>query len=73
MIKAMLTAAAALTLVACATAPTKEEQAAEPSTYTTGSNIARRDKGSVQNTGRYKKDPVTEAMGEDYGKGESIK
>ena len=42
-------------------------------TYTTGSNIGRRDKSNVQNAQSYKKDPVSDAMGEDYGKGQPIK
>ena len=72
MIKALLTATAVLSLAACASNPAQEDKANEQATYTTGSNIGRRDKGAVQNAERYKKDPVTEAMGEDYGKGQVI-
>lgn len=73
MIKALLTAIAALSLAACATEPTKQDdQANEQASYTTGSNIARRDKGGAQNAARFKKDPVSDAMGEDYGKGQVI-
>ncbi|MBB2485364.1 hypothetical protein H5407_09005 [Mitsuaria sp. WAJ17] len=68
MINALLAAAAVLSLAACASNPAQDDRAGEQASYTTGSNIARRDKGAVQNAERYKKDPVTEAMGEDYGK-----
>lgn len=76
MIKTITLAAAALaalTMTGCASEPVREDTAKEQATYTTGSNIGRRDKSNVQNAQSYKKDPVSDAMGEDYGKGQPIK
>lgn len=72
MIKALAAAAAVLSLIGCASNPAQEDKDKDQATFTTGSNIARRSKSTVQNAERYKKDPVTDAIGEDYGKGQVI-